>query len=123
MANGGIVNSAGAHMIALAAKAYFKPVMVVSGVYKLSPVYSFDFDTHNDLVSPMSIYLPRSGENQDCIDVCVPSYDYVPPELISLHITDSGPQTPNYIYRMLADMYSHEDYNLEKQEKPEKQEK
>eukprot|EP00826_Nyctotherus_ovalis_P022341 TRINITY_DN1735_c0_g1_i1.p2 TRINITY_DN1735_c0_g1~~TRINITY_DN1735_c0_g1_i1.p2 ORF type:complete len:116 (-),score=20.16 TRINITY_DN1735_c0_g1_i1:91-438(-) len=112
MANGGIVNSCGAYTIALAAKAYFKPVMVVSGVFKLSPLYSVDFDSCNDLVSPMSIYQPRIGENQNCIEVCVPLHDYVPPELISLHITDLGPQTPDYIYRMLKEMYSAEDYTL-----------
>ena len=115
MANGGIVNSTGSHMISLAAKAYFKPVIVVSGIFKLTPIYGFDSDTFNDLLSPMSIYVPRDGENQDNIEVCVPSFDYVPPELISLYITDSDPQTPDYIYRLLADMYSHEDYNLEKQ--------
>ena len=115
MANGGIVNSMGAHMIAIAAKAYVKPVIVVSGIFKLTPVYGFDSDTYNYLQSPMSIYTPRNEENQDNIEVFVPSYDYVPPELISLYITDQGPQTPNYVYRMLAEMYSHEDYNLEKQ--------
>ena len=103
MANGGIVNSTGAYTIALSAKAYFKPVMVVSGIFKVTPFYNVDFDLCNDLLSPMSIYKPRVGENQDCIDVCVPLHDYVPPELISLYITDLGPQTPDYIYRVLSD--------------------
>ncbi len=101
-------------MIAIAAKAYFKPVIVVSGIYKLCPMYGFDSDTYNELQSPMSIYMPRNGEALENIEVCVPSYDYVPPELISLYITDQDAQTPSYIYRMLSEMYSQEDYNLEK---------
>ncbi len=114
MANGGIVNSMGAHMIAIAAKEYCKPVIVVCGAFKLSPIYGFDSELYNDMLSPMSIYTPRNGEAQENIEVCVPAYDYVPPELISLYITDQDAQTPNYIYRMLNEMYSQEDYKLEK---------
>lgn len=115
LANGGIINFTGAHMISIAAKAYYKPVIVITGMFKLCPIFGFDSDTYNTLLTPMSIYMPRNEENQDKIEVCVPAYDYVPPEMISLYITDFGPQTPSYIYRMLSEMYSQEDYNFDKQ--------
>ncbi|RAL59390.1 hypothetical protein DID88_006879 [Monilinia fructigena] len=41
IANGGLVAAAGARIIAKAAKFHRVPVMVVSGVYKLSPEYPF----------------------------------------------------------------------------------
>jgi len=41
-----------------------------------------------------------------------PMFDYVPPELISLFVTDTGGYTPSYIYRLLAEYYTREDYDL-----------
>eukprot|EP00887_Chlorella_sp_A99_P005916 scaffold29.g5916.t1 len=36
-----------------------------------------------------------------------PSYDYVPPELISLFVTDQGPGfMPSYVYRQLSEFYN-----------------
>ncbi len=47
----------------------------------------------------------------------VPAYDYVPPELISLYITNLGGQTPQYIYRVFTELYSQDDiYDLEDDE-------
>ncbi len=40
-------------------------------------------------------------------------YDYVPPHLISLFVTDTGGYTPAYVYRLLAEYYDKEDYSLE----------
>ena len=42
-------------------------------------------------------------------------FDYVPPELISLFVTDTGGYTPSYVYRLLAEYFSREDYTLSKQ--------
>lgn len=44
-----------------------------------------------------------------------PTMDYVPPELISLFITDTGGHTPSYVYRLLAEYYTREDYGLSKE--------
>ena len=41
-----------------------------------------------------------------------PAFDYVPPELVSLLITNSGPSHASYIYRLLAEYYHQEDYDL-----------
>ena len=48
---------------------------------------------------------------------CAPAqvFDYVPPELISLFVTDTGGYTPSYVYRLLAEYFSREDYTLSKQ--------
>ena len=41
-----------------------------------------------------------------------PTLEYVPPELISLFITDTGGHTTSYVYRLLAEYYTREDYAL-----------
>ena len=43
-------------------------------------------------------------------------FDYVPPELVSLLVTDIGGHIPSYVYRLLAEYYSREDYTLERKE-------
>lgn len=50
-----------------------------------------------------------------CVQVPNPMYDYVPPHLISLFITDVGGKLPSYVYRMLMEYYSREDYLLSKE--------
>ena len=44
-----------------------------------------------------------------------PAFDYVPPELISLFVTDTGGYTPSYVYRLLAEYYTREDYGLSRE--------
>jgi len=39
------------------------------------------------------------------------SYDYIPPELVDLYITNTGCHQPSYIYRLLADSYHPDDMN------------
>ena len=46
------------------------------------------------------------------VHVIAPAYDYVAPELISLFVTDTGGYTPSYVYRLLAEYYSAQDYRL-----------
>ena len=43
-----------------------------------------------------------------------PLVDYIEPENIDLLITDVGGLTPSYIYRLLSEVYSREDYVLSK---------
>jgi translation initiation factor 2B subunit (eIF-2B alpha/beta/delta family) len=44
-----------------------------------------------------------------------PLLDYVEPDDIDLLITDNGGLTPSYIYRLLSEYFSREDYLLSKQ--------
>ncbi|KAG1654754.1 hypothetical protein FOA52_003668 [Chlamydomonas sp. UWO 241] len=49
------------------------------------------------------------------VHVPSPAYDYVPPHLISLFVTDLGGHTPSYVYRLLAEFYDRDDYMLSKE--------
>jgi translation initiation factor eIF-2B subunit beta len=54
-------------------------------------------------------------DNGPMVHVPSPTFDYVPPHLISLFVTDMGGYTPSYVYRLLAEFYDRNDYVLSKQ--------
>jgi translation initiation factor eIF-2B subunit beta len=113
MANGGLLVPSGGHMIALAARQYSVPVVCITGLYKLCPLYPHDQDTFNELNTPSPAL--RFGEHSAFsieVDVVNPAFDYIPPDLVDLFITNFGGHQPSYIYRLLAEYYSPQDYKL-----------
>jgi len=111
MANGGLLAQAGTHILALAAKYHSIPLMVCTALYKLTPIYPADHDL--ELRSPEEI-LPFEEVAGSMADVTVinPAWDYIPPELVSLYITNQGGHNPTYIYRLLADYYNPLDQDI-----------
>ncbi|KAH8820999.1 translation initiation factor-like protein eIF-2B subunit beta [Xylogone sp. PMI_703] len=116
IANGGLIAAAGARLIAKAAKVHRTPVIVVSGVYKLSPEYPFEFDSLIEYGNPGSIIDYGDGALVDSLEVDNPLFDYVPPDLVDLYITNLGAHAPSYLYRIVADHYRPEDINFNKPE-------
>lgn len=88
LANGGLVAAAGALTIAQAAKAHQTPVVVASGVYKLSPVYPFDIEELIEFGDPGKVVGFGEGDIVEKVEVVNPIYDYVPAELVDLYITN-----------------------------------
>ncbi|OJJ38641.1 hypothetical protein ASPWEDRAFT_48840 [Aspergillus wentii DTO 134E9] len=109
LANGGLVAAAGTRVIARAAKVHQTPVVVVSGVYKLSPVYPFDFESLIEYGDVSKVIGYEDGDLVDQLDVQNPLYDYVPAELVDLYITNLGGHAPSYLYRIVSDHYRKED--------------
>ena len=62
------------------------------------------------LRSPMPM-LPYE-EGLQGVHVPNPARDYVPPELVSLFITNIGGNHASYIYRLLSEYYHQEDYHI-----------
>ncbi|KAF5469820.1 hypothetical protein F2P56_010379 [Juglans regia] len=118
MANGGVIAPVGLNMVALAAQRHAVPFVVLAGSHKLCPLYP-----HNPAVLLNELRSPSElldfGEFSDCLDfgsgtssllhVVNPTFDYVPPKLVSLFITDTGGHNPSYMYRLIADYYSADD--------------
>ena len=88
LANGGLVAAAGAKTIAKAARAHRTPVVVVTGVYKLSPIYPFDFDSLIEYGDASKVFGYEDGDLVEKVDVENPLFDYVPAELVDLYITN-----------------------------------
>ncbi|KAI9747994.1 MAG: GCD complex subunit gcd7 [Lichina confinis] len=113
LANGGLVAAAGARMIAKAARTHRTPVVIVSGVYKLSPVYPFDFEALIEYGDASRVFPYQDGEMVEGVDVQNPLYDYVPADMVDLYITNLGGHAPSYLYRIVSDHYRVEDINLQ----------
>ncbi|KAH9764225.1 translation initiation factor eif-2b subunit beta [Citrus sinensis] len=126
MANGGVIAPVGLHVLALAAKKHAVPFVVVASTHELCSLYPHNLEVLlNEMRCPSELL--NFEEFSDCIDygiassssllhVVNPAFDYVPPELIRLFVTDIGGYSPSYIYRLIADYYSSED--LPPQQKP-----
>ncbi|CAL1355978.1 unnamed protein product [Linum trigynum] len=122
MANGGIIGPVGLNMLALAAKQHGVPFVVVAATHKLCPLYPENPVVRlNELKSPSDLL--QFGEFSECMELapdssaCVlnvvnPAFDYVPPQLINLFITDIGGHNPSFMYRLIADYYSADDFIL-----------
>ncbi|KAI5198213.1 hypothetical protein AUEXF2481DRAFT_75503 [Aureobasidium subglaciale EXF-2481] len=112
LANGGLIAATGALTIAQAAKVHQTPVVVVSGVYKLSPVYPFDMEELVEYGDPGKVIDFQEGDFVENVDVTNPIYDYVSADLVDLYITNLGGHAPSYLYRIVADHYRVDDINL-----------
>jgi translation initiation factor eIF-2B subunit beta len=101
LANGGLLSDAGANLVALAAQEQSIPVMCVTGIYKLCPLYPHEGQgTLQDWIVPPD---PIRGTVQ-------PVHDYIAPHLVSLYITNVGSFPPSFIYRLLAENYRNDDW-------------
>lgn len=112
LANGGLLAHTGAQNICMAAKQHAVPVVVVTGLHKLCPLYAFDQETFNEQNAPSQIMkFEEAGDEK--VDLENPAFDYVAPEYVSLYITNVGGHNPSYIYRLLQQYYNAQDYHLE----------
>jgi translation initiation factor eIF-2B subunit beta len=114
MANGGLKAISGSHAIALAAKYYSVPLIVCAALFKLSPQYlcSYDQESFNKFVSPQNVLPFNEGELLSKVQVYNPVFDYVPPELVTLLISNIGGNAPFYMYRLVSELYSTEDQEI-----------
>jgi translation initiation factor eIF-2B subunit beta len=89
LANGGLRAACGSYSVALAAKHYSVPVNVLVPMYKLSPVHlcSYEQDAFN-LVGCTEGVIPYDSPTSRFTKAYSPIFDYVPPELVTLFITN-----------------------------------
>ena len=87
-ANGGLVAASGAKVIAQAANMHRTPVVVLSGVYKLSPVYPFDVDSLMENGDPGGVIDYGEGDLVNNVEFENPLFEYIPPKLVDLYITN-----------------------------------
>ncbi|KAI4142172.1 MAG: hypothetical protein LQ340_007421 [Diploschistes diacapsis] len=113
LANGGLIAAAGAKPIAKAAREHRTPVVVVTGVYKLSPTYPFDFDALIEHGEPGPVLgWDEDGAFVEKVDVENPLHDYVPGELVDLYVTNLGGHAPFSLASVVEEQYRSEDTNL-----------
>lgn len=113
LANGGLKAIAGANTVALAAKHYSVPIYVCASLFKLTPSYFRQEDPYfNKFVSPELTAKPMDGDILSKVDIVAPVFEYVPPELVTLFISNVTGYAPSYVYRLLSELYHPKDYEL-----------
>jgi translation initiation factor eIF-2B subunit beta len=88
LANGAIVTDGGSAVVARAAHEFAKPVIVLSGVYKLCPENSSEVEDPVELGDPSSHVNFADGPLVDGVEVENVVSEVLPPELIDMYITN-----------------------------------
>ncbi|KAG7298612.1 hypothetical protein JYU34_018262 [Plutella xylostella] len=111
LAGGAARAAAGAHAVTLAAKHYSVPVIALAPLYKLSPLHACSQTPAAALASPHRALSYEYAESAVCRPYA-PLHDSIPPDHITLFITNLGGSSPSYIYRLLSELYDPNDYEL-----------
>lgn len=88
MANGSLVAAGGARLIAKCAQQHSTRVVVVTGVYKLSPIYPFDVESMLEIGDSSATVGWQEGVLVKGAEVINPIMDFVPESLVDLYITN-----------------------------------
>ncbi|XP_026567625.1 translation initiation factor eIF-2B subunit beta [Pseudonaja textilis] len=112
LANGALIAVSGTHTLALAAKHHSTPLIVCAPMFKLTPQFLNEEDSFHKFVSPQEVLPFTEGEILSKVNVYCPVFDYVPPELITLFISNIGGNAPSYIYRLMSELYHPDDREL-----------
>jgi translation initiation factor eIF-2B subunit beta len=113
LANGGLIANSGCNLVAMAAQHHSVPVVCITGIFKLCPVFPHEGqDTLNDLLSPSTVMDYSELTNRKLADVefVNPLHDYIQPDQVTLYVTNVGSFKPSFIYRLLAEYYHSDDW-------------
>jgi len=111
LADGGSMYTAGHLMVAVAAKEHNVPVVGLAAAFHLTPMFAHNqSETLGQLLSPSLIIQYNAAVCQENVEVVNPAFDFVPPNLMTLYVTNNGSHQPSYIHRLLAELYHPSDH-------------
>ncbi|EFW99473.1 translation regulator gcd7 [Grosmannia clavigera kw1407] len=111
-ADGGVLVDSGGGRVARAAHAQGCTVLVVGGVYKVSPESWTDPDAFVEWGDPGRLARFADGAILDGIKIESAMTEYLPPGLIDIYVTNLGPHSKHYLESVIADHYKNEDLEL-----------
>lgn len=88
LANGGCMSSAGVSLVCECAKESRTPVLCVTALYKLSPLYPFDTESVIEVGDTSQVIPFADSECMSQLDAVNPMYDYVAPDYIDIYLTN-----------------------------------
>ncbi|CAI6097804.1 unnamed protein product [Clonostachys chloroleuca] len=112
VANGGVISDAGAAAIARAAKESGNAVIVLGGIYKLSPETPFGEDEVIEWADPSSYVDFADGQLVGSVDIRTAATEMVPADLIDTYVTNLGTHTRDHLSTLIADHYKPEDIDF-----------
>lgn len=113
LCDGSAFVDSGAYNIALAAKTHSVPVVVLAGSYSISPKNpeTGGYGSMHRLASPAAALSYADAGAPEAV-VVNPAFEYIPPHMIDVFVTDHGAHCPGFIKLLLQEMYSPHDYQL-----------
>ncbi|KAG6015614.1 hypothetical protein E4U54_003237 [Claviceps lovelessii] len=109
VANGGAVADVGAAAIARAAQKQGTAVVVLAGVYKLSPVNPFDEDSLIEWGDPSSFVNFADGSMVNNVEIRSAVTELIPAQFIDVYITNLGTHSRDHLASLISDHYKQED--------------
>ncbi|KAI6784168.1 translation initiation factor subunit beta-like protein [Emericellopsis cladophorae] len=111
-ANGGVVSENFSTIVAAAAKQHRVPIVVLAGVYKLSPECPYTQETAVEFADPMQHVDFSDGSLVHAVEVKAGLTAFLPANLIDTYITNLGTHTWEHLSGLISDHYAEEDVNL-----------
>lgn len=114
LADGGLTATAGANTVALAAKHYSVPFIVLGAIYKLTPRFLPQSQklAASVLGSPAPILQGLEADCKGKVHCLNPRFCHVSPSLVTLLISNLSGYSPSYVYRQMGDLYHQEDREI-----------
>ncbi|KAK4084286.1 uncharacterized protein Triagg1_766 [Trichoderma aggressivum f. europaeum] len=109
VATGGVVADAGSAAIARAAKEQGTAVVVLSGVYKLSPESPFDESSLIEWGDSSTFVSFADGPLVCGAEIRTALTELIPPELVDTYITNLGTHSRDHLSSLISDHYKRED--------------
>ncbi|ATY66607.1 translation regulator GCD7 [Cordyceps militaris] len=113
VANGSVMATAGSAAIARAAKEHGTAVIVLGGVYKLSPANPFAEDSLIEWGDSSSFVNFSNGTMVNHVEIRSALTELVPSAFIDTYITNLGTHSRDYLSSIIADHYKHQDVNFD----------
>ncbi|CAM1500579.1 Fc.00g097410.m01.CDS01 [Cosmosporella sp. VM-42] len=112
VASGAVVTDAGGAAVARAAKEQGNAVIVLSGVYKLSPENPFSEESLIEYGDSSSFVSFSDGAMVSGVEIRSAVTELVPPELIDTYITNLGTHSRDHLSSLIGDHYKQEDLDF-----------
>ena len=106
MANGGLLGPSGSYNVAVAASYHSIPLVICTGLYTLCSSYPYNSEKLNVFSNPDATQ-PFHSIMDHSTNLIHPEFDYVPPHLLALYITNVGPYPPLTIRKLILETYGH----------------
>lgn len=112
-ANGGVSVESGAAVIARAARAQGRTVIVLGGVYKLSPDSQANQDLATEWGDPSKYVNFADGRMVSGVGVKSAVSEFVPAELVDTYITNLGSHSRDHLHAIVNDHYKEADISVD----------
>ncbi|KAK7908169.1 hypothetical protein PG985_015472 [Apiospora marii] len=113
MGTGSVLVDGGASVIARAARELGRTVIVIGGVYKLSPDNQIDQETATEWGNPSKYVNYSDGRMVGQVTVKTAVSEFVPSELVNTYITNLGAHSRDHLHAIVNDHYKEADIEFD----------